>query len=686
MSNLNMKMKSSLVLVMVVFVCSVISSNDPRRGGKPSATQGPDLFVAGKYLQFAVNPSGGLGSRAPLSGRSYGGTAVPSGMKKSSTQTRLGVVVDYDHNGWAVGSPPQSGDAFLEGYDDVGYHVSWEGASGLEEFDQSPMLTDDDDGDDAFSPYRGCHPCQNGQRVDNCDATTQDCSCNLYTTASTFIDCPFKRWDMDTVSISRTQDSSNKTTITYVGIANARVFYNSTSGALVETGEKVKVTKVIIHNYVDSLIVEHATLENIGTVSLSNVAFISHIVPTLESFPVSGYFPKNPETDFSYYISIPYQNTAGKSLIQARGQNFNMTTALGSNDQDAKAWYGTAASWRQIGGNSNLANKMFNADVKSVEDEHFREDVIALGFNIATLPVGGRSTKSFFWAFTKAAIDQGFLALQNAFSTGVTSGPLSTGVTTGSTTLPAGPLTTGVTSQTPLTTGVTSAAPLSTGVTSAAPVSTGVTSHAPLSTGVTSGAPLTTGVTSGAPVTTGVTTGVPVTTGVTTGAPFTTGTDGGDGGDGGDDTPITTGEEYMTTGEEEISTGVDLSTGVTSGITSGITSGAPVSTGVTSVAEVTTGVTTGVFSEPDITSGPTVPATTGVPPVVTSSQVTSGLTTLADGSLILSTTNGDDDKATKDRNVKIIASVFGVAGFILLVLCVGGVILAVRRMQRDPVV
>lgn len=621
------------ILVMVLVVCSVNAINNPRRGGKPSATVGADLFVRGKYLEFAVNPSGGLGSRPVLSGRAYTGTTPPNYVHKAAGQNRLGVVVDYGMDGWNVGTPTKSGDAFLEGLDDVGWRVSWNGPSmGLEEFEQYPMMdADDDDADESFYKYRGCIKCLNGVRQDGCDETVQDCTCNLDTTANTYLDCPFRKWDMTTVSINRTQDSQNKTTIVFVGDAIARVFGNSTTGSLRETGEKIRVTKVMMHNYNDLHVIEHATLLNIGTIPLTDVSIMYHIVPTLENF--QGYVSNNPNTSFANFVSIPYQQSAGKTLVQARGQKFNMTVGLGTNDQDAKAWYQTASKWREAPVGRDLSNKIFSTDAKTQQGEHLSEDVIALGFKVASLPVGQQVTKSMFWAFSLTAIPNAFTQLEVAYSTGITSGAMTTGVTT----------------------------ELSTGIT------TGAVSTGEISTGVTTGE--TTGITSG--ITTGdITTGQ--TTGITTG----------------ETTGITTGQ---TTG---ITTGI--TTGETTGISTGITTGDVTSADITT-KDITTGdITTHSFTSaavpgPEesttgtpVTSSEPVANTTG--PVITSGAGNTteyGITTGVYTEVKITTA---EDPAIKERNIKIIASVFGVAGFILLVLCVGGVILAVRRMQKDPVV
>lgn len=629
------------ILVMVVFVCSVVAINNPRRGGKASATVGADLFVRGKYLEFAVNPSGGLGSRPILSGRAYTGTTPPAYVHKAAGQTRLGVVVDYGMDGWNVGTPAKSGDAFLEGWDDVGWRLTWNGpTNGLEEFEQYPLMeADDDDADESFYKYRGCIKCSNGIRADGiCDETVQDCTCNLETTASTYLDCPFRKWDMTTISINRTQDSQNKTTIVFVGDAIAKVFHNSTTGSLRETGEKIRVTKVMMHNYNDLHVIEHATLLNIGTIPLTDVSIIYHIVPTLENF--QGYSSTNASLAFANHVSIPYQSTAGKTLVQARGQKFNMTVGLGTNDQDGRAWFQTANTWREAPVGRDLSNKIFNTDAKAQQGEHLSEDVIALGFKVASLPVGQQVTKSMFWAFSLSAIPNAFTQLEVAYSTGITSGAMTTGVTT----------------------------ELSTGITTGA-VSTGEISTGEFTTGQTTGVTteLSTGITTG-DISTGETTGVTteLSTGVTTG--------------------ITT----------ELSTGITSGDITTQAVSTGLTSGL-ITTGDVTSQDITTGdevpvtthaETTAVVPGPNQgTTGIEVPVTSGNPNVtVTSGKITGGETfvTTVDPDVVRVTTA--EDAAVKERNVKIIASVFGVAGFILLVLCVGGVILAVRRMQKNPVV
>lgn len=102
-------MKESLLIVLLLILAVDFSfSRDPRRGGKPSATPGGDIFLQGNYLEVAVNPSGGFGNRPTTTGLPYGGSSVPVGFHPSPTQTsRLGIVVDYGKDGWNVGNPAQ---------------------------------------------------------------------------------------------------------------------------------------------------------------------------------------------------------------------------------------------------------------------------------------------------------------------------------------------------------------------------------------------------------------------------------------------------------------------------------------------------------------------------------------------------------------------------------------------------
>lgn len=104
-------MANSFKFVLSSFIFAILfniaNSTDPRRTGKPSATPGPDLFVKGRYLEYAVNPSGGFGSREVTVGLPYGGSPVPEDFHPSPSVSQLGVVVDDGLDGWDVGTPSQ---------------------------------------------------------------------------------------------------------------------------------------------------------------------------------------------------------------------------------------------------------------------------------------------------------------------------------------------------------------------------------------------------------------------------------------------------------------------------------------------------------------------------------------------------------------------------------------------------
>ena len=64
----------------------------------------PDLFLQGNFVEIGIAAGGSCGSFA----------AIPGGYH--AFFGRLGFVADYDQNGWAIGTPPQSGDYFVPGY------------------------------------------------------------------------------------------------------------------------------------------------------------------------------------------------------------------------------------------------------------------------------------------------------------------------------------------------------------------------------------------------------------------------------------------------------------------------------------------------------------------------------------------------------------------------------------------
>ncbi len=125
----------------------------------------------GTYMEVAINPSGGFGSRTPVPSQQYGGTPVPSGFHNLTS--RLGVVVDHGKDGWNVGTPPHTGDFLMHAFPETGWHLSWDGQqSDPQVFNNMPLFADDDDADTTFAPARGCQNCVNG-KVAGCDDTFQ---------------------------------------------------------------------------------------------------------------------------------------------------------------------------------------------------------------------------------------------------------------------------------------------------------------------------------------------------------------------------------------------------------------------------------------------------------------------------------------------------------------------------------
>jgi len=91
--------------ILLALLLSSSLGSDSRRGGIPSATPGEDIFMQGTYLEWSVNPGSVFGNRDRVSGLPYGGSDVPDGYH-NNVAGRLGVVVDYDLNGFGQGNPP----------------------------------------------------------------------------------------------------------------------------------------------------------------------------------------------------------------------------------------------------------------------------------------------------------------------------------------------------------------------------------------------------------------------------------------------------------------------------------------------------------------------------------------------------------------------------------------------------
>jgi len=584
-------MKTILILALLI---STSFGNDSRRGGIPSATPGDDLFFQGTYLEWSLNPASVFGNRDQVSGQTYGGSHVPEGYH-NQVNGRLGVVVDYGLDGFDVGTPPHSGDAFAQGYNDIGFHVSFNGENGLEAWNNMPLLNDDDDADTSTTPYRGCITCSKGVRADSCESFDEDCSCNLDIEAASYT-CPFKRWDLLTSSFNNTSNSTTWSVV-WTGVAQGVTFENSNSGVLKTTGEQITITKTVYAGYNDTIIFESVQIENTGTVDLVNITLFWTIVPTLEAFQHDG-FGSNSSTDFNNYFSIPYQPSSSstiynaKALAYSRGPWYNMTLALGAADPNARAWYASAEDWRSgVISRPYTGEVAFTADLPQSDSEVYAEKVMGLAIGIDALAVAENSTKTMFWAFHASQIEWAFRLLT-----------------------PIMPLTTSPITTQPLTTQDMTTQPLTTQEMTTQQLTTQEMTTQQLTTQEMTTQQLTTQELTTQQLTTQELTTSPVTT-----------------------SPVTT--QHMTT--------------------------SPVTTSPVTTHKVTTSPAT------------TSPATTSP---ITTDSVENHLTGVSGDNLV-----GGNEAEADDRNIKIIASVFGVAGFILIALAVGGVILAVKRLKSNPV-
>jgi hypothetical protein len=72
-----------MVVKYIVLACILFSfafAADPRRGPGGTAYIGQDIYLQGKYMEVAINPGGGFGSRdAPTNGLPWGGNPPPAG-------------------------------------------------------------------------------------------------------------------------------------------------------------------------------------------------------------------------------------------------------------------------------------------------------------------------------------------------------------------------------------------------------------------------------------------------------------------------------------------------------------------------------------------------------------------------------------------------------------------------------
>lgn len=121
---------------MLLLLLFSVEARDPRRGAGGSATEGPDIFLKGKFMEVAINPGGGFGSRSTKTydqpNIPYRGTSVPEDfhprVKDDTGSWRLGVVVDWEKNGWNSGDPAYSGDFVFQSSTiapETGWHLFW---------------------------------------------------------------------------------------------------------------------------------------------------------------------------------------------------------------------------------------------------------------------------------------------------------------------------------------------------------------------------------------------------------------------------------------------------------------------------------------------------------------------------------------------------------------------------------
>lgn len=187
---------SIFVSLALLFIQSSLA-RDSRRGVGGSTYNGGDIFLKGTYMEIGLNPGGGFGSRkvSATTSAPFSGTAVPAGYHNRTSQ--LGIVVDWNKDGWKVGNPAQSGDFILEGgIKETGFHLSWTGNSATQYFNQMPLK--DDDINIVFP--RGCTSCKNG-KIPGC-VPTKPGQCNCPKLMPQNYSCPFPRWDYVTIAFT----------------------------------------------------------------------------------------------------------------------------------------------------------------------------------------------------------------------------------------------------------------------------------------------------------------------------------------------------------------------------------------------------------------------------------------------------------------------------------------------------
>lgn len=180
-----------LILSLHLFVDAATNS---RRGIGGSATKGEDIFLKSRYFEVAINPGSVFGSREVNSELPYSGTPAPPSFHPTLESRQMSLIIDYDKNGFDIGVPSKSADLFLEGYDEIGFHLSWTGST-KQVFNQMPLVDNNEELDTDFFPPRGCRDCVQGLNP-SCDPQFEDCSCGPNMPDTYF--CPFKVWNLVT--------------------------------------------------------------------------------------------------------------------------------------------------------------------------------------------------------------------------------------------------------------------------------------------------------------------------------------------------------------------------------------------------------------------------------------------------------------------------------------------------------
>jgi hypothetical protein len=88
---------------------------------KPDAQLGNEIFLQGQFIEVGIHSAGSFGTEqtAPVGFHTW--PEYSSGPYPGL----LGFVADYGKDGWAVGTPPQTGDFFVPGSPEEGWAVEW---------------------------------------------------------------------------------------------------------------------------------------------------------------------------------------------------------------------------------------------------------------------------------------------------------------------------------------------------------------------------------------------------------------------------------------------------------------------------------------------------------------------------------------------------------------------------------